>query len=165
MSRILVALEQIQFARKYTTELLDTIPEDRWFETPGGITHIAWQVWHLTSAQFALAHFRWRGEQPEYESFFPQKVRKLFPRDAAPDPDSSKYPPIAEFREMFNQVYELTLRVVPHYTDEEFDTPITSPHRFCQTRGDCLFWAAAHEMLHAGQIGLVRRLLGEKPMW
>ena len=34
-----------------------------------------------------------------------------------------------------------------------------------QTKLDSLFWCAHHEMLHAGQIGLVRRLLGQAPLW
>ena len=30
---------------------------------------------------------------------------------------------------------------------------------------ECLHWCSAHEMIHAGQIALLRRLFGQSPIW
>ena len=42
------------------------------------------------------------------------------------------------------------------------DEPSLQPHPVFDTKGGALEWSARHEMLHAGQIGLLRRLFGEK---
>ena len=34
-----------------------------------------------------------------------------------------------------------------------------------KTKIDTLRWCGDHELIHAGQIGLLRRLLGHKPVW
>ena len=34
------------------------------------------------------------------------------------------------------------------------------PHQFATTKLRALLWCAQHEMLHAGQIGMLRRYLG-----
>jgi hypothetical protein len=35
----------------------------------------------------------------------------------------------------------------------------------CKTKLECLHWCSHHEAVHAGQIGLIRRLLGYPPIW
>ena len=49
------------FARKYTDSLLAEIPDEQWFTMPGGITHVAWHVGHLASAELRLCLIRIRG--------------------------------------------------------------------------------------------------------
>ena len=34
-----------------------------------------------------------------------------------------------------------------------------------QTKLQVLHWCANHELVHAGQIALLRRLFGQKPIW
>ncbi len=166
MTRIQTALEQIAFARRYTVSLLDTIPADQWFVMPlPGTTHVAWQVGHLAMAQYRMCLERWRGERPEDESLISTAFRTLFFIGSVPDPDPAKYPPVTDIRAVFDRVYDHASAVMPGYEEAEFDRPPLTPHRLCKSRGECLFWASAHEMLHAGQIGLLRRLLGHKPVW
>ncbi|QJW99503.1 DinB family protein [Frigoriglobus tundricola] len=55
MSRLSEALDQIDFARRYTLERVDTVPLDDWFTIPaGGVSHVAWQVGHLAATQYYL---------------------------------------------------------------------------------------------------------------
>lgn len=82
-----------------------------------------------------------------------------------PSPDEASYPPLAEITATFDRVHERVLAEGPTYLEPDLDLPPLISHPKCQTRGECLEWAAAHEMLHAGQIGLLRRLLGHKPLW
>src|SRR4051794_231778 len=65
MSRVQLAIDQIVFARTYTFGLLDQTPAADWFrQIPGGISHIGWQVGHLAFAEYRLALWRIRGQQP-----------------------------------------------------------------------------------------------------
>jgi hypothetical protein len=49
--------------------------------------------------------------------------------------------------------------------DANLDRALTKPHRFVKTYYGSLMWCGQHEMMHAGQIGLLRRLLGYPPIW
>jgi uncharacterized damage-inducible protein DinB len=45
------------------------------------------------------------------------------------------------------------------------DEPVLTPHSLVKTKFEALLWCAQHEGVHAGQIGLLRRLLGYPPVW
>lgn len=166
MSRIRDAVDQIIFARKYTCDFLDTIVPADWFRMPAeGVTHVAWQVGHLAFAQHRLALERLRGVRPEDESLISPAFIKIFGRDSVGDPDPSRFPPPAEIRATFDRVHERLLAELPSILDSHLDLPPLTPHRLCKTRIDCLRWCAAHEMVHAGQIALLRRLFGQRPIW
>ena len=81
------------------------------------------------------------------------------------EPDPAKNPPVAEIRAVFDRVHERLLAELPGFPDADLDGPILVPHRLCKTKIECVWWCSAHEMLHAGQIGLLRRLFGHAPMW
>ncbi len=167
MSRLQLARDQIAFARTYTLDLLDTIPVADWFRMPAeGVTHVAWQVGHLAMAQYRIVFERVRGARPEDEALIPADYLRLFLRDSVPDPDPAKYPSPAEIRGVFDRVHVAVLAYLDAgVPDDVLDDTILTPHRLFKTRIDILRWCAAHEMLHAGQIGLLRRLFGQRPVW
>jgi hypothetical protein len=166
MSRLRHAVDQIVFARNYTRGLLDTIPESDWFRMPAeGVTHVAWQVGHLAMAQYRLIIERLRGVRPEDEQLIPAAMLKAFGRGSVTDPDPAKYPPTAEIRSAFDRVHERVLAELADFPDADLDSPILTSHRFCKTKMDCVWWCSAHEMVHGGQIALLRRLFGQKPIW
>ena len=166
MSRIRDALDRIVFARAYTRGLLDTIPESDWFRMPaGGVTHVAWQVGHLAMAQYLLCLSRVRGPRPDDEQLIPAAFVNTFRRDSVPDPDPAKFPPVAEIRATFDRVHDRVLADLADFPDAELDAPLPIPHRLCQTKIEVVRWCSAHEMLHAGQIGLLRRLFGQPRIW
>ncbi len=74
------------------------------------------------------------------------------------------YPPIDEIRQVFDSVHVHALRELAGYTDEELDVKLPEPHAVFDTKLGSIFFCSAHEMLHAGQIGLIRRQLGKAPM-
>ena len=45
---------------------------------------------------------------------------------------------------------------------QELDEPVDEPYALFPTKLGGLYFCAAHEMMHAGQIGLLRRLLGKE---
>jgi hypothetical protein len=166
MSRLQLAIEQIVFARNYTLGLLDQTPTADWLrQPPGGISHVGWQVGHLAYAEYRLALRRIRGQQAHDEGLFSQDFVRLFGANSVPDADPAKYPGPAEIRAVLDRVHEQVLRELPALDEAELDQPVPHPHPFAQTKLLALLWCAHHEMLHAGQIGLLRRQLGHPPIW
>ena len=79
------AIDRIERARQYTLELLDGIDPADWFRRPAeGVTHIAWQVGHLTMAQYALALMRVRDSQPGDRELMSRKFRRHFAKGSSP---------------------------------------------------------------------------------
>ena len=166
MNRVELAVEQIAFARDYTVRLLEHIDPGDWFQRPpGGVTHIAWQVGHLAVAEYFLALVRIRGERPEDESLIPKAFQQPFERQSVPAFDPAKYPGAAEIRAVLDRVHSQTLRELRGLDDGELDQPVPKPHPVAKTKWWSLLWCAHHEMVHAGQIGLLRRQLGHSPLW
>jgi hypothetical protein len=159
-------MEQIVFARNYTIRLLDQTNITDWFSQPsGGVSHIAWQVGHLAMAQYRLCLERIRGGRPEDKDVISEEFLVLFGRHSVPDADASKYPSPAEIRSVFDGVYQLSLRELPGLEDSELDAPVRKAHPLIKTKLWSMLWCAHHEMVHAGQIGLLRRQLGYAPLW
>jgi hypothetical protein len=160
------AVDQIVFARNYSRKLLASVPATDWFrQPPGGISHIAWQVGHLTMAQYRLAIERMRGRQPGDERLVSETFLMHFGRDSVPDPDPAKNLSLEEIQHSFERVHEQVVHEVPRLTEEELDEPPLKPHPLFTTKLGSLVWCGQHEMLHAGQIGLLRRQLGHSPLW
>ncbi len=166
MSPLQTALEQIAFARRYTVGLLDSVPEAEWFRMPaGGVTHIAWQVGHLAMAQYRLALVRLRGPRADDGELIADDFQRPFRATSVPDADPTKYPTPAAIRAVFDRVHRRVLAELKDFPEAELSAPPEPAHPLAKTKLESLFWCAHHEMLHAGQIGLLRRLLGHAPQW
>lgn len=168
MFRLQLAIDQIGFARGYSLNLLDHVDPADWFrQPPGSVTHVAWQAGHLAGAEYYLALVRIRGERPEDEDLIPKAFREPFGRQSVPTFDAAKYPTPAEIRTVLDRVHEQTLRELRQLDDRELDRPVAvpKPHPIAKTKLWSLLWCSHHELIHAGQIGLLRRQLGQPPLW
>jgi hypothetical protein len=163
--RLALARAQIQFAREYTHSLIDDIEPDRWFEMPAGaVTHVGWQVGHLAMAQYMLSVVRLRGKQPEDAELIDKAFLRKFLKGTKPESDAGAYPSPEEIRQVFDGVYDLSMKETAQATEEQLANPVQAPFVVEPTNLGSLFFCSAHEMLHAGQIGLLRRLLGKDPV-
>jgi hypothetical protein len=159
-------LDQLHFAHDYTNRLLETTPTELWLRVPpAGVSHVAWQVGHLAMAGYRLGLERIRGRQPGDDDLIGGPFLALFGRDSAPAADPTVYPAAEVIRRVFDRVHERVFAELPSWDDDELGLPPHKPHSLCPTRRDCLVWCAHHQMLHAGQIGLLRRQLGLPPLW
>ena len=159
-------IRQIKMARLYTRDLLRTVPEEDWFREPAeGVTHIAWQVGHLAFAQYGLALRRVRGEQPDDEQLIPADFLAAYGRGSVPDPARSRSLGVETIRDVFDRVHRRVMQELPgHSVDYLAEPAIGPPHAMFANKLGALQWCAQHEFLHAGQIGLLRRLLGCQPV-
>ncbi len=160
-----LALHQIQFARDYTLATLAEIDPADWFAMPPGCpTHVAWQVGHLAMAQYGLCLFRQRGRQPIDLELMSSSFRKLFSRGSVPQADAEQYPSADEIRATFDRVHAQLLVEAPSFTADQLREPVDMPYAVEATKLGALLFCSHHEMLHAGQLGLLRRLLGRQPI-
>lgn len=166
MSRLHIAISNIAFARTYTLQFLEGLPDADWFRMPpDGVSHVAWQVGHLAIAQYFLVLDRVRGVKPEDEQLIPTAFRTCFERGSYVEPDSAKYPPITEIRSTFDRVHETVMTETQKIPDAVLDESPGREHRIAKTKIEVLNWCSAHEMVHAGQIALIRRFIGYPPIW
>jgi hypothetical protein len=160
-----IARRQIEFARVYTLGLLEDLDEWDWFRRPQeGVTHVAWQVGHLAMAEYGLCLFRIRGRRPEDLDLMSARFRKQFSKGSQPEPDPSVNPHPAEIREVLDRIHQQALREMAGYGEALLNEPAEDPRAVFETKLGSLFFCSHHEMLHAGQIGLLRRLLGKSSL-
>jgi hypothetical protein len=164
-TRLDIARRQITYAREYTKSLIADIEDDVWFQQPGpGLSHVAWQVAHLAVAEYGLCLFRVRGRAPGDIQLLPSVFRKQFGKGSAPEPDAAKNPRPDEIRQVLDEVHQQVLEELKGHSEKDLDVACEEPHALFSTKLGALFFCSAHEMMHAGQIGLLRRLLGKRPI-
>ena len=160
-----MAIDQIVAARQYTHSLLDGIDQNDWFRQPiEGLNHVAWQVGHLAMAQYGLVLFRQRGRKLEDTELMSSAFRKKFSRGSTPHQDPEFYPAPEEILNVFERVYNQSMEELATYPLEQLNEPVEDPYAAYPTKLGCLIFCAHHEMLHAGQLGMLRRLLGSDPV-
>jgi|TARA_B110000467_G_C18198669_1_gene410480 hypothetical protein len=165
MIKLQMAIDQIAAARAYTLTLLEDIDHDHWFHqadpTP---THIAWQVGHLAMAQYGLLLFRQRGRSMDDSSLMSSSFRKKFSRGTTVSRDPDFYPPVTDILNVFHAIYDQSMSELVEYPLDQLNDPVDDPYAAYPTKLGCLLFCVHHEMLHAGQIGLLRRLLAKDPI-
>jgi uncharacterized damage-inducible protein DinB len=107
---------------------------------------------------------RIRGARPEDERILPASFLALFGKGSIPEADAAKYPAPPAIRQALDAVHRRTLEELPALAESVLDEPADPPHAMFRTKGGGLEFAAYHEMLHAGQIALLRRLFGHPPL-
>jgi hypothetical protein len=165
MSRLSEALDQIALTRRYLLERVDSVPLSEWFTVPtGGVSHIAWQVGHMASSQYRLCLERLRPRTSADESLISDAFIKTFGRESLPAAETGFT--AEEIRAVFDRVHARVMEELPSYPDADLDlAPLLKPHPWFATRIAGLRYAPLHEMIHCGQLAMIRRMLGYKPIW
>lgn len=159
------ALGQIQFARRYTLELLESTPQDRWLEIPdGAATNIAWQIGHITVSQYGLLLFRIRGRKPDDLKLIPGKFRKAFGRGSTPSSDPTGQPTAQQLLARMSEVFELAMSELAEVSPDVLLEPVDMPYAAYPIKLGAILFCPLHEHIHAGQIGALRRALGLEPI-
>jgi hypothetical protein len=160
-----IAIKQIQFSREYMLSLIADVDDADWFRMPAGAsTHVGWQVGHLAMAQYGLCLFRQRGRAMSDSELMSSSFRKQFSKGSKPEADVAKNPSPQEIRDVLKRVYDQSMLELPQLTEATLNEPVDMPYSVFPTKLGALFFCAQHEMIHAGQIGLLRRLLGQEPI-
>ena len=160
-----LALAQMESARRYLLSLLDGLSDEQWFWTPPSpTTHIAWQVGHLAVAQYGLMLFRQRGRLETDAQLMSGEFRKLFMKGTNPLAERANYPTVEEIRTTLSAVHRQAMAEGSRFEPAELSTATEPPHFGPANRLGSLLCASHHEMVHAGQVGLLRRMQGLAPV-
>ncbi len=161
-ARLEAVIANLQQVRNYTHDLLDHTDEADWFRSAGDqVTHIGWQVGHLAICERVLLMKRIRGEQAGDADLLPADFQDLFGKGSTPVMQADAYLPPQALRAALERVHEAAMATVQALDPALLDEPTVGPeHRMFTTKWGALQWAVQHEYLHAGQIGLLRRQLG-----
>lgn len=157
---------EMVLTRRYTCELLERIDHDHWFTRPAGLqTHIAWQVGHLAMAQFRLCVFYIRPVTDADKAVISDAFIAHFRKGTTPTPEPADYPSVEQILRTFHDVHAYILGQWNDYAAMDLQADFHPPHRVAKRKIDMLSWVSRHEMLHAGQIGLISRQLGYASIW
>jgi hypothetical protein len=124
---------------------------------------MAWQVGHLAFAEYRICLLRLRPRSADDEALVSERFIETFGRDS--DPQSLAGFPAEEILGVFDRVHARIMNEIADYPDADLDQPPLMPHPLFDTRIAGLRYCPLHEMIHCGQIALIRRVLGQKPIW
>lgn len=164
MTRSEFLVDRLEVGRQWTRDLLRDLHEADWFHLPApAVGHAVWQVGHLASSQIVLVHMRCFGLA--YTDLATESFRDSFGRGSLPSNDRSIYPRITDLVETFERIHTDAVRRVRDVSEAELAGPaIGDPHPMFRTREGAVGTAVMHEAFHAGQIALIRRILGRAPL-
>jgi len=159
-------LGQMEFCRQYSLSLVADIEPELWYTAPAGVpSTIGWQVGHLAFSQYGLMLYRQRGRESDDIDLIPGWFRKQYGRGTSGKPEDLSNPlPPEQLLSILGRVHETALRTVRNLPIEVLGEPTDMPYAVYPRKIGALMFCPVHESLHAGQIGLIRRLLGKNPL-
>jgi hypothetical protein len=159
------AVGQMRFAREYTLTMISDIPFEAWYEQPAGIpTHLAWQVGHLAVAEYGLMLFRQRGRAEGDLDLMPGWLRKKFSRGtSAVSAEETGVRP-EELLDILDKIHKQAMLEAASLPASSLGESTDMPYAVHPLRLGALMFCPLHESIHAGQIGMLRRLLGKAPI-
>ena len=159
------AVGQMRFARDYTLTLVSDIPFGNWYAQPAGVpTHLAWQVGHLAVAEYGLMLFRQRGRGEGDLELMPGWLRKKFSRGtSAVSAEETGVSP-EDLLGVLNRIHQQAMDEAASLPASSLGEPTEMPYAVHPLRLGALMFCPLHESIHAGQIGMLRRLLGKAPL-
>lgn len=161
-TQVQAAVARLELARRRIQDFTKNLSADEWFWSPAEYTtHIAWQIGHLAVSEYNLCLRRLRGRTKEDESLIPDAFIEHFKLGSQPVSGAVNYPPLDEIKRVFDAVHAQVLRELAALTDEDLNVPVTEPHPLFKTKLGAVDYASGHELVHNGQIGLLRRLMGK----
>lgn len=162
MTQVAPLVHALRFAREFSLQLLQDLQTDeQWLARPHDrANHALWFAGHMGNADnFAL------GLIAPSQVMERDDMQKLFGMGSAPTSDPDMYPSVSEVREWMDGRRAALLEAAEKLTDEDLERPTSeSAPPFIPTVRSALQFLAWHEGLHAGQITVVHRELGNAPI-
>lgn len=160
-TRIDAAVERMKQTREMLKGFLADLQPDEWFWQPHeGVTNIAWQVGHITATQYALCLVRVRGEQVTDQLLISDEIRTRYGRGSTPSHDPAANTSPQELVRVLDAVAEHTYSELALMSDAFLDVELKNPHPRFSTPLGAVEFCPSHELLHIGQVILLRRLMG-----
>jgi hypothetical protein len=104
--------------------------------------------------------FRQRGRAEGDLDLMPGWLRKKFGRGSMPPTEASEIPSKAELMASLERIHRAAMEAIPTFTHEQLSEPTEMPYAVYAIKLGALLFCPLHESIHAGQIGLLRRMHG-----
>lgn len=164
-ARLESAIERLRRSRVFVRQFLPDLITEEWFWSPPEYTtHIAWQVGHLAVAQYNLCLRRVRGRTEDDLTLIPDAFIEAFKLGSQPVAGAKNNPPLEEIQRVFDAVHHQSLTELPLVDNAELDSPVDPPHPVFKTKLGAIEYSPQHELVHAGQIAMLRRMMGKPPL-
>lgn len=157
-----LGLNSLDFARKMSLALIDAIPEEHWFHIPvENGNHAAW----------ILGHIAWEDDDilkslnPERGSKLPPAWHERFATGSRPTPEPDAYPSLDELRTAANALRAEVRAFFTGAADRLTDPVPPSVHGFAKDLAALMPLLACHEMIHVGQLTVIRKSLKLGPVF
>ncbi len=155
-------LRQLEMIRDTTEKLLAAFetPADWTFQVVPGTNHALWFAGHMATADnYFISQIA-----PEHAKKL-DDWDKLFGMGSKPTNDPDDYPPVAEVHDAMRERRGVLLELLRDRTDADLNgPPATGASDFLPDLGSIFEIAGWHEAMHMGQVTLVRRALGHRPL-
>jgi hypothetical protein len=131
------------------------------FQTSPLDNHALWTLGHCTASYSSFV-----GMLSDTKISIPENYNAIFGFSSKPDPDASKYPPIASVRAELQRAYEAFAAVVKSLPDSAWAGPsFSDPFHICPTMLSAVTVQIHHLGWHTGQVSTIRRALGLKSIF
>lgn len=165
MNPVEILVKQTEDAYGWTNKLLDTIPHNKWDNTPDIIqSNISWQAGHLLMSFYFHSIMVVAGHQKDILQKVPLKeYDKLF-TDAEPARAVGKTNPY-ELQSHLLMVERKSIEVIRSLSPEDLESPLhpsPTPHPIARTKFEAIDWNIKHTMWHCGQIGILKRIVDKR---
>ena len=163
MTKAELLAEQLDGSRQWTLKLLADFAGHEWtFQPRPGLQHALWLAGHLTVAAHLLVMVRCLGRSV-LDDDFAAHFAIGGPVKSAAEHD---YPPPELVRATMDRTHACVLEAIRSMSDAKLCEPAYgkdgAPHPHYATVAGAVGHASRHEAFHAGQIALLRRLLGKQ---
>lgn len=153
----------LQFALETSRRMLhmfvnDLTPEERRYRICPGANCIDWIVGHLTLTEQRF-HAVFGAKSPA----LPEGFDKKFARDEVA-PKQPDYGDTSGLMKLFDEQRDITIARVSDFNADELMVPLPNPHPRFSTLGEAAIFCAVHVTMHAGQMSMIRRMLGKPPV-
>jgi len=155
--------QQLRETREWTLRLIADVKGDDWFFQPApGLAHPLWICGHLAGAQTLLVHVRCLG----LPSLVDEAFAKHFPIGGpVKSADEHEYPPVETVLATMEWVHLQTCRDVQEMGDKLLAEPAFGgdgkPHPHYKDKAGAVSHCSRHEAFHAGQLAMIRRIMGK----
>ena len=156
----------MESARWLATQAVEGLTdEEMMFQPKPGLNHPLWLLGHIAESENGLILSFCKGE-----NLLPEGWHGKFGIGSKPDADAGGYPSKDEILAHMEKVHAAAVAYVESLTPDDLDRrppgidhlPERAQEMF-STIGKCIYHHVGHACAHAGQITMLRRLLGKQP--
>jgi len=165
MNQIEILVKQTTDAYDWTNKIINSIPQDKWDDTPEIIeSNVSWQTGHLIMSFYYHSIMVIKGHQMDILQKVPLKeYDKLF-TDATPKNSLGKTTPI-ELQNYLMIVQAKSIEVIKSLSEKDLESELLQtevPHPIATNKFEALDWNIKHTMWHCGQLGILKRVVHER---